>query len=300
MIKLGTTPDSWGVWFPEEPRQIPWIQFLDESAVAGYKWIELGPFGYMPAEEPERMRAEIQRRGLGVTAGTIIQDFADPGARPAIEQEAVILGRVLAPLDAKYVVAIDAPYTDLFSGKRIGNTALDAQEWIRFVETIHHVADVIMKFGLQLVLHPHAQTRIEHEAQIDEFLERSDPSRVGLCLDVGHHAYTGGDPVAYLRKHHPRIPYLHLKSVDSTLAKKVEGDGMPFATAVAMGVFCEPSRGAIDFTALHAALNEVGYDGWGMVEQDMFPAPPDVPLPIAIRTREYLESLGFGNRSLAR
>ncbi len=37
---------------------------------------------------------------------------------------------------------------------------------------------------------------------------------MALCLDTGHHAYRGGDPVAFFRRHHARIPYLHLKSVD--------------------------------------------------------------------------------------
>ncbi|MCW2721396.1 hypothetical protein [Pseudonocardia sp.] len=31
-LRLGTAPDSWGVWFPEDPRQVPWPQFLDEAA----------------------------------------------------------------------------------------------------------------------------------------------------------------------------------------------------------------------------------------------------------------------------
>ena len=47
-IKLGSAPDSWGVWFPSDPRQIPWPRFLDELAEAGYQWLELGPYAYLP------------------------------------------------------------------------------------------------------------------------------------------------------------------------------------------------------------------------------------------------------------
>ena len=47
-LRLGTAPDSWGVWFPDDPKQVPWHRFLDEAAAAGYTAVELGPFGYLP------------------------------------------------------------------------------------------------------------------------------------------------------------------------------------------------------------------------------------------------------------
>ena len=38
----------------------------------------------------------------------------------------------------------------------------------------------------------------------------------------------------------------------------------------------------------------IDYQGFGIVEQDMFPAPFDKPLPIAKRTRAYLRDIGLG------
>ena len=35
-LRLGTAPDSWGVWFPEDPNQVSAAQFLDQAAQAGY------------------------------------------------------------------------------------------------------------------------------------------------------------------------------------------------------------------------------------------------------------------------
>ena len=49
-LRIGTAPDSWGVWFPDHPRQVPWQRFLDEVQAAGYHWIELGPYGYLPTD----------------------------------------------------------------------------------------------------------------------------------------------------------------------------------------------------------------------------------------------------------
>ena len=97
-----------------------------------------------------------------------------------------------------------------------------------------------------------------------------------------------------MRLHHGRIPYLHLKSVDAELQRKVGVEKIPFGEAVGMDMFCEPSKGAVDFIAFRDLLREIDYEGFGIVEQDMYPAPFDKPLPIAKRTREYLKEIGIG------
>ena len=63
LLTLGTAPDSWGVWFSVDPRQPGWRQFLDEVVEAGYEWIELGPWGYLPTDL-KVLVAEIEQRGL--------------------------------------------------------------------------------------------------------------------------------------------------------------------------------------------------------------------------------------------
>jgi inosose dehydratase len=60
-----------------------------------------------------------------------------------------------------------------------------------------------------------------------------------------------------------------------------------------MGMFVEPSKGAVDFIAFRDLLRDLDYQGFGIVEQDMFPAPFDKPLPIARRTRSYLREIGM-------
>ena len=52
-MRIGSAPDSWGVWFADDDAQPPWSQFLDEVAGAGYRWIELGPYGYLPTSPDE-------------------------------------------------------------------------------------------------------------------------------------------------------------------------------------------------------------------------------------------------------
>jgi inosose dehydratase len=293
-VRIGTAPDSWGVWFPSDPKQIPWQRFLDEVIEAGYEWIELGPYGYLPADR-EILQRELSRRNLRVSGTFAMCNLEDPGAWSELERQVVGAGESLAYLGAKFLILIDDTYSDLFTGERNGPAQLKEDRWKLLVDTTHRVADIVRdRFCLKLVYHPHAETHVEYENQIERFIEETDPARVWLCLDTGHHAYRGGDPVSFMRHHHRRIAYLHLKSVDQEIQRKVQTEGIPFARAVAMGMFCEPSKGVVDFAAIRDVLAEVSYDGWAIVEQDMYPSDFDKPLPIAKRTRNYLREIGIG------
>ncbi len=294
-IKVGICPDSWGVWFPDDAKQMPWRRCLDEMAETGYHWIELGPYGYLPTD-PAVLRPELEKRGL-IAVGQAIDEFAleDPSQWPQMEKTISASGELLAALGAEYFILIDAPYSNLATGETVAPSLLDESGWRRLIDTTHRIADLLRdRFGVKLLFHPHAETHVEYEPQIERFLQDTDPARVGLCFDTGHHAYRGGDPVGFMRKHHDRIPYLHLKSVDPSVQRRVEAERIPFAQAVAIDMFVEPNQGVVDFAAFRDLLREIDYDGYAIVEQDMYPAPFDKPLPIAKRTREYLQKVGIG------
>jgi inosose dehydratase len=294
-IKVGICPDSWGVWFPDDPKQMPWQRCLDEMLQAGYQWIELGPYGYLPTD-PLVLLPELERRHL-VAVGQAIDEFAleDPSIWPVMEKTISASGELLSTLGAQYFILIDAPYSDLATGETVAPSKLDEDAWRRLIDTTHGMAKLLRdRFGVKLLFHPHAETHVEYEDQIERFLNDTDPALVDLCFDTGHHAYRGGDPVAFMRKHHARIPFLHLKSVDPEVQRRVAAEHIPFAQAVAMDMFVEPNQGAVDFSAFRDMLKEIDYDGYAIVEQDMYPAPPEKPLPIARRTREYLREIGIG------
>jgi inosose dehydratase len=293
-IAVGTAPDSWGVWFPSDPKQTPWWRYLDECAAAGYAWTELGPYGYMPPDVAT-LRRELEARSLRACGMAVMVHLEDGEAWPETERQLAGAGELLAGLGARYLVLIDDVYSNLFTGQATRPARLDEAGWARLVETTQRVARLAgERFGLTTAFHPHAETHVEYEQQIERLLAETDPELVQLCFDTGHHAYRGGDPLAFMRRHHARVPYLHLKSVDPEKQRWVEREGVPFARAVASGMFCEPDRGAVDFVAFRDLLVELGYDGFAIVEQDMYPAPLDQPLPIARRTREYLRRIGIG------
>lgn len=292
-ITIGSAPDNWGVWFPSDPLQTPWHRFLDELVEAGYEWTELGPYGYLPSDLPT-LKAELGKRGLKVTGTFAMTALSDPTTWPELDRQVLGVGELLVGLDAKFLVLIDEPYTDQRTSQPTRATRLDEAGWQRLLEATNRVAaSARSKFGLQTVFHPHAETNVEYEDQIERLLADTDDS-LQLCFDTGHHAYRGGDPVAFMRKHHARIPYLHLKSVDAAIQRRVAAEHIPFGAAVGLDMFCELSHGVVDFAAFRDLLRELNYEGCAIVEQDMYPAPFDKPLPIAKRNREYLRQMGLG------
>ena len=47
-ILVGSAPDSWGVWFPDDPNQTPYTRFLDEVADSGYSGSSWGRTAICP------------------------------------------------------------------------------------------------------------------------------------------------------------------------------------------------------------------------------------------------------------
>ena len=293
-VKVGSAPDNWGVWFPDDPRQMPWDRFLDEIVEAEYEWTELGPYGYLPTDI-DQLRDELTRRGLKVSGTFVMGDLTDPSGWPNVERQLLGAGETLAALGAPYIVLIDGIYTDELTNEQLRPADLTDDQWKHLVDAAHRVATIARdQFGLGVVFHPHAETHVEYEDQIERFLDDTDPALLPICLDTGHHEYRGGDAIRFLSEHHDRLEYLHLKSVDGNLRDRVNREKIPFGKAVEMGLFCDLATGTVDFPALAALLKKIDFQGFAIVEQDMYPCSFDKPLPIAKRNRQYLREAGIG------
>src|SRR3977135_2301583 len=115
-LTVGSAPDSWGVWFGDDARQTPWRRFLDEIAEAGYEWMELGPYGYLPTD-PKTLRGALDGRGPQVTGSVVVGDLANPDRSwPEIERQLRGWGPLFNEFSAKFLVLIDDTYTNMFTG----------------------------------------------------------------------------------------------------------------------------------------------------------------------------------------
>ena len=68
----------WGVDDVKNPYLPPWQKVLYEAGQAGYKAIELGPYGYLPLDI-DVVSEELAKNNIGIVAGTIFDDLLDEG-----------------------------------------------------------------------------------------------------------------------------------------------------------------------------------------------------------------------------
>jgi inosose dehydratase len=292
-MRLGTAPDSWGVWFPDDPAQIPWDRFLDEVAAAGYSWIELGPYGYLPTD-PGRLADELGHRGLRLSGGAVFAGLhRGPEALAQAIEDCRIEAELLTALGAEYLVLLPEIYSEL-DGTLNQPTDLTVEQRSTLHSGMSQLGKVVAEdFGAKLVFHPHADSHVGTQTEVERFLADTDPATVALCLDTGHISYYGGDNVELIRKYPERIGYVHLKQVDPALVQRVEREGLAFAEAVRLGVMVEPPTGVPAMGPVLDALAALDADLFAVVEQDLYPCDVTVPAPIARRTREYFGGCGL-------
>ena len=297
-LKLGSCPDSWGVWYADDPRQPPWERFLDELARVGYEYLELGPYGYLPTDA-NRLQDELSARGLRVAGGTM---HGYSGLHRADEFDS-IAGRTLevaaltAALGGGHLVFVPVPgYRDDDTGAYREPAELTADEWRTLTSSTDRLARMVAEeHGVRFQFHPHADSHVETRGQVDRFLADTDPGYVSLCLDTGHLAYRRADSAALIRDHPDRVGYVHIKQMDPVLVVKAEAEDLAFGQAVALGASCEPPAGLPEIPEVVEALTELDRDLFVVVEQDMYPlADFGTAEPIATRTRDYLRSVGIG------
>jgi inosose dehydratase len=297
-LQLGSCPDSWGVWFADDPRQTPWTRFLDELAGAGYSWVELGPYGYLPTD-PARLTDELAARGLTCAGGTVAGVGGPHRDFGTVLAETRKVAELTAALGAENLIFVPVPgYRDDVTGAYRQPAELDADGWRALIENSNTLGRMLAEeYGVKLRFHPHADYHVETQAQTERFLEETDPDFVSLCLDTGHLAYRQADVPAIIRKYPERIGYVHIKQMDPAIAARALAEDMPFGQAVALGASVEPPAGLPDVPSVLDALSELDADLFVVVEQDMYPVDFDLPLPIATRTRQYLNTQGLHSRA---
>lgn len=288
-IHVGTAPDAWGVWYAKDSRQTPWERYLDEVARAGYSWTELGPWGYLPTDRTELEEA-LTSRDLALCGAAVVHPLAQPDAQETLSVR-------LAPL-CETLVASRTPWLLLMDDSDVYATReariADQDTWRQMMRVITETGRMVAQtYGLRLLLHPHVGTAIETEEEIVRLMADTPEEFVELCYDFGHHAYTGADAIVFMRKYANRIPYYHFKNLDETIHARAMADETSFMEVFQNGVMCELDKGILDFGEVVSFLKERNFEGFAVVEQDMYPCLPEKPFPIALHNRTVLRQLGL-------
>jgi len=298
-LRVANAPCSWGAlefnWAGHMPS---YETVLDEMTSTGYAGTELGRWGFMPTE-PDALSVELSRRQLALTGAFVPVQLTVEAEHTAGVEEAIRVARLLAETAGNnaLVVLSDAtahdPNRTAIAGRVTPQDGLTAEGWDTLARGANRIArEVKEATGLRTVFHHHCATFVETPGEIDELMTRTDPSLVGLCLDTGHCAFGGGNPVATLERWQPRVWHVHLKDCEPAIKARARREEWDYQRSIREGVFCELGKGEVDFAGVLSSLRRAGYQGWLVVEQDVIPSL-GTPIESAARNRSYLRTLGL-------
>lgn len=142
---------------------------------------------------------------------------------------------------------------------------LDEKGWATLLGNLDRITALTAQHGIQAVLHPHVGTMIENGPEVQRVLEGSG---ISLCLDTGHLLIGGTDPAELTRQAPERIAHTHLKDVDNSIAAKVRAGRLTYTDAVRNGMYRPLGTGDVDVASIVNTLQDNGYQGWWVLEQD--------------------------------
>ncbi|MCL7986370.1 TIM barrel protein [Sphingobacterium sp. lm-10] len=298
-IRIANAPCSWGVLeFDFEAKEPEYEQVLREIQETGYIGTELGDWGFMPTD-PNALRAainahELELVGAFVPVALAVADAHEPGKNAALRVAKLLKE---AGYDDAFIVLADdngsVTERTQHAGRIVEAQGLTDEQWQVFAQGAEAIANAVREsYGLRTVFHHHGAGYVETVNEVETFLKLTDPSSIGLCFDTGHYALGGGNPIKGLQKYIDRIWHVHFKDFDPSVAARLKDHRWDYFDAVRHGIFCELGKGNVDFHAAFEILEQSGYEGWIVVEQDVLPGMGR-PKVYAAKNRAYLQRLGI-------
>lgn len=338
MHRLAGAPISWGVCeVPNWGHQLDPDSVLGEMAELGLSATEHGPPGFLPEDAGARA-ALLARHGLsGIAAfvAVVLHEGPAPSASSSAGQEADIsvgadasegsddptdnngtadsntndsgtydnntdsdpVHQLQPTLDALAADGAEVLVVAASTGADGYDTAaqLDAQQWQILLRNLDRISAAAAERGLRATIHPHVGTVIETPEQIARVLAGS---QIELCLDTGHTFLGGSDPRALAVEHAGRIGHVHLKDLHLSLGEQVRVGGLGYTDAVRAGLYAPVGTGDLDIAGIVTTLEDAGYQGWYVLEQDAVltsaPEPGSGPINDVRTSLEHLRRLAPG------
>jgi inosose dehydratase len=219
------------------------------------------------------LASELAQRKLKLLGSFVPANLGDPAATKIVVDQIKKVGGLLAALGAPFLVLADAQSVerDRIAGRvpRDGSRGWTAEQWRQVAQVVAEAAQVVAGFGLDLVFHPHISTYVETPEETEQFFDVTSASKIGLCLDTGHCAYAGGDPIAEAEKYRALLRFVHLKDVNEKVLAEARRKQSTFEQAIEMQAFTIIGQGSINFPEFLGVLARNEYSGWMVVEQDV-------------------------------
>ena len=248
-------------------------QAIKEISEVGFRGIQLRSnilenYG----ERPSQLRALLDHNHLEMVALSSGGVAVTPGTEKAEIAKHVRNAQFVKDVGGKYLQV-----TDSAKPKGRQPTAADFKQ---LGAILTEIGKRVTELGIPLGYHNHMGSLGEAPDHVDHIMEQTDQRYVKLELDIAHYQQGGGDPAKAIRGYHDRLLFLHIKDVESL--SPPDREGRPYR-------FVELGRGRVDLPAVFAALKEVRFNGWAVVELDSVPDPSRTAKECAIISKKYLE-----------
>lgn len=282
-MKIAGAPISWGVCeVPGWGHQMSPERVLTEMKQLGLTATEFGPQGWLPTE-PEARAAAVREHDLKPVGAFFLAVMHDPEFDP--------IPQVQRELDAFDVAGGEFLVLAADSGRDgyDDRPVLDEIGWKTLFTNLSRIREACAARGVTACIHPHWGTMVQTLDEVERVL---DNATVGLCLDTGHLTAGGADVVELTHKYADRVDIVHAKDVRRELTDKLLPGELTWAEGIKAGMFTPIGAGDIDFAAIVKLLDEAGFDGYWVLEQDIMldEEPPAEGGPIA-NARASFEAL---------
>lgn len=286
--RIAGAPISWGVCeVPGWGRQLSPERVLAEMGGLGLAATEFGPDGFLPAD-PAEAADLLAGHDLRAVGGFVPVVLFDEGTDPLPEVARAL--RHFTAAGATTLVLAAASGEEGYDARPV----LDEAQWKTLLANLDRLRDAAAAQGIEATLHPHVGTLVETGDEVERVLEGST---IGLTLDTGHLLVGGTDPVALAQAATGRVRHAHLKDVDSAIADRVRAGELTYYQGVRQGLYRPLGQGDIDVAAIVGALEDAGYQGWYVMEQDtVLPAEADDPAEGAGPLADVRASLEYLHR----
>ena len=259
-IRFGYAAITWG----SNDRQA-----IDDIAALGFRGIQFRQSAVTTwRDRPAELKQLLAERKLTLVA----LSSGDVSLDPAAEQDML----AQHARNARFVRDVGGRYLQVIDERPRGRDPV-ADDFRRMGRLLTEIGRRSADLGIPLGYHNHMGALGQSPDEVARVLAAADPKFVRLELDTGHYQQAGGDPAEAVRQYGDRLLFLHIKDLDTS------------------DRFVELGRGRVNFEAVFAALDAIGFDGWGVVELDNVPDAARTPKESGAIARHYLEAEGRWN-----
>ncbi len=259
--KIAAAPISWGVcevpgWGP----MLPADRVLREMKTLELKALELGAPGFFPDDLTE-LKSVVTANNISLVGGFVPVVLHNPDVRAETLRDAARTAEKFAAAGVETFVSavvVDANWAP--------RRPLETHEKKHLIDMFGEIDRITKAVGVRQVIHPHVGTLVETREDVQFVL---DECATQWCLDTGHLAIGGYDPVEFASNYSDRVGHVHLKDVNNALAARQQSGELTLMQATMAGMFRSLGQGDVDIKGVLETLLSNNYTGWFVLEQDI-------------------------------